>query len=333
MIALTRNLLLCVGALLLIGMPIPADAQMSKVKTVWLIVMENHNWTGNNSGAAFGDPDIKGNPRAPYINGALLVTSAHAEQYYNPPGNHPSQPNYLWLEAGTNFGVLADTQPGQPQLNTHKHLVEFLERAGITWRAYAEPDFGSPAFDVCPLDFTYFDVEHFAVVYFNDINEGLNPQSIRCIDHVRPFYQLATDLAGQTAASYNIVMPNLCHQGHEQISPCSTTEPNDNTRRSDLWLQQNVPVILQSKQYQDGGALFIVWDEAEDTAPYSDGPVGMFLLSPFAKGGGTQPYSNAIHYDHSSMLKTMQEIFGVAPLLGAAANPATNDLSDLFNPE
>jgi hypothetical protein len=23
-------------------------------------------------------------------------------RYFNPPNNHPSQPNYLWLEAGTN---------------------------------------------------------------------------------------------------------------------------------------------------------------------------------------------------------------------------------------
>src|SRR5215471_11900385 len=102
----------------------PASAQLSKVKTVWVILMENHNWTGNNAGAAFGDPDIKGNPLAPYINGPLLQTSAHAERYFNPPGNHPSQPNYLWLEAGTNFGLLADTQPGQPPFNVEaKHLV------------------------------------------------------------------------------------------------------------------------------------------------------------------------------------------------------------------
>jgi phosphatidylinositol-3-phosphatase len=107
---------------------------MSKVKTVWVILMENHNWTGNNAGAAFGAPDIKGNPLAPYINGTLLHTSAHAEQYFNPPGNHPIQPNYLWLEAGTNFGVLADTQPGQPQLFTDKHLVRLREDAGISWR-------------------------------------------------------------------------------------------------------------------------------------------------------------------------------------------------------
>src|SRR5437773_3370608 len=135
----------------LVVMPVSTNAQMSKVKTVWVILMENHNWTGNNAGAAFGAPDIKGNPLAPYTNRTLLQTSAHAEQYFNPPGNHPSQPNYLWLEAGTNFGVLGDTQPGQPQIFTDQHLVKLLEDAGISWRAYAEPDFGSPVFDNCPI--------------------------------------------------------------------------------------------------------------------------------------------------------------------------------------
>jgi hypothetical protein len=317
---------------LLLPMVIPqfTEAQMSKVKTVWVILMENHNWTGNNAGAAFGAPDIKGNPLAPYINGTLLNTSAHAEQYFNPPGNHPSQPNYLWLEAGSNFGVLADTQPGQPQIYTDQHLVKLLENAGISWKAYAEPDFGSPEFDVCPLDFTFFDVEHLAFVYFNDINDGLNPQSAECKAHVRPYYELPTDLANHTSARYNFITPNICHDGHEDISPCSSFESADNTLRSDTWLKQNVPLILESAEYQEGGALFIIWDEAEDSGKFSDGPIGMFLLSPFAKGGGKRAYSNSIHYDHSSTLKTLEEIFGVQPLLGAAADRETNDLSDLF---
>ena len=315
---------------LLAGMPVVMYAQMSNVKTVWVILMENHNWTGNNSGAVFSAPDIKGSPLAPYANGQLLNTSAHAEQYYNPPGNHPSQPNYLWLEAGTNFGVLADTQPGQPQITTHQHLVRLLEDAGISWMAYAEPDFGSPVFDTCPLDFTYFDVEHLAFTYFSDVNHGLSKRSVECIKHVRPFYQLATDLANQTSAQYNFIMPNLCHDGHERISPCDAQESKDNTLRGDTWLKQNVPLILNSAVYQKGGALFIIWDEAEDNGPYSDGPIGMFLLSPFARGGGKTAYSNNIHYDHSSTLKTLQEIFQVSPLLGGAAEPATNDLGDLF---
>ena len=316
--------------LLLVVMPLSANAQMSRVKTVWIILMENHNWTGNNTGAAFGAPDIKGNPLAPYINGTLAQTSAHAEQYFNPPKNHPSQPNYLWLEAGTNFGVLADTQPGQPQLSTDEHFVRLLEKAGISWRAYAEPDFGSPVYDTCPLDFTYLDVEHLAFVYFNDVNDGLNLQSAECISHVRPYYQLATDLADDTSARFNFITPNLCHDGHEGVAPCDATEPVDNTLRSDTWLKQNVPLILESDEYKEGGALFIIWDEAEDDGAFSDGPIGMFLRSPFAKGGGRKAYSNSIHYDHSSTLKTLEEIFGVEPLLGAAGDSATKDLSDLF---
>ena len=328
-----RNVLpCCVSVILLFAMmPAVTYAQMNKVKTVWVILMENHNWTGNNTGAAFGDPDIKGTPLAPYINGKLLQTSAHAEQYFNPPKNHPSQPNYLWLEAGTNFGILADTQPGQPQLSTNEHLVKLLEDAGISWRAYAEPDFGSPVFDTCPLDFTDLDVEHLAFVYFNDVNDGLNPKSTECISHVRPYYQLATDLADHTSAQYNFITPNVCHDGHEGVSPCDANEPADNTLRSDTWLKQNVPLILQSDEYKQGGAVFIIWDEGEDSGKFSDGPIGMFLLSPFAKGEGQRAYSNSIHYDHSSTLKTLQEIFHVEPLLGAAAESETKDLSDLFN--
>jgi phosphatidylinositol-3-phosphatase len=315
---------------LLVVTPGFAQSQMSKVKTVWVIMMENHNWTGDDAGASFGDPDIKDNPLAPYINGTLVNMSAHPEQYYNPPGNHPSQPNYLWLEAGTNFGVRGDTQPGQPQLFTQNHLVHLLQEAGISWRAYAEPDFGSPVFDKCPLDFSYLDVEHLAVVYFNDVNDGLNPSSAECIEHVRPYYQLATDLADHTTAQMNLITPNLCHDGHEGISPCDAQEPADNTLRSDQWLKQNLPVIMQSDAYKQGGAIFVVWDEAEDSDQFSDGPIPVFVLSPFAKGGGKRGYSNSIHYDHSSTLKTIEEIFGVRPLLGGAADPKTVDLSDLF---
>jgi hypothetical protein len=51
----------------------------------------------------------------------------------------------------------------------------------------------------------------------------------------------------------------------------------------------------------------------------------MIVLSPFAKGAG---YSNSIHYTHGSTLRTFEEVFGVTPLLGDAANQT--DLSDLF---
>ena len=166
----------CVSAILLLGMmPAVANAQMGKVKTVWVILMENHNWTGNNAGAAFGAPDIKGNPLAPYINGELLQTSAHAEQYFNPPATIPASR----IICGWKRGPTSASSPTHNLANHNSEhnqaLSNSFENAGISWRAYAEPDFGSPVFDVCPLDFTYLDVEHLAFVYFNDVNDGLNP--------------------------------------------------------------------------------------------------------------------------------------------------------------
>src|SRR5947207_13406797 len=76
-------------------MTMPAGAQVDNVKTVFVVVMENHNWS-----------QFRGAANAPYINNTLLPQASHAEQYYNPPSLHPSLPNYLWLEAGTNFGIL-----------------------------------------------------------------------------------------------------------------------------------------------------------------------------------------------------------------------------------
>ena len=99
---------------------------------------------------------------------------------------------------------------------------------------------------------------------------------------------------------------------------CTTT---DQVKNGDTWLAQQVPQILNSAAYQNNGALFITFDESEG----GDFPIGMIALSPLAKPG----YSNTLPYSHSSTLRTMQEIFGVGPCLGAAAR--TLDLGDLFN--
>jgi phosphatidylinositol-3-phosphatase len=91
--------------------------------------------------------------------------------------------------------------------------------------------------------------------------------------------------------------------------------------QGDTWLSKNVPVILNSTAYKSDGALFITWDEAAS----GDGLIGMIVLSPFAKGSR---YENLIHYTHGSTLRTLEEIFGVSPLLNDAADQT--DLSDLF---
>jgi len=268
--------------------------------------MENHNWS-----------DIKNSPSAPYINHTLLPMASYAEQYYNPPGNHPSEPNYLWLEAGTNFGINNDDNPDANHQSTTHHLVTLLTQAHISWKSYQESISGS----VCPLTETgLYAPKHNPMVFFDDVTNTNDPHSSSCIAHVRPYTELATDLQQSTQARYNFITPNLCDDMHDTCAPV-----NDSVKQGDTWLAQNLPAILNSQAYKNGGIVFITWDEGESVGGAGDGPIGMIVLSPDAKGGG---YSNTIHYTHSSTLRTLEEIFGVTPLLGDAKTAI--DLRDLF---
>jgi len=282
--------------------PMPTPTSPPTARTIFLILMENHNWS-----------DIKNSPSAPYINDTLLPMASYAEQYYNPPGIHPSEPNYLWLEAGTNFGIFNDAPPSANHQNTTLHLVTLLDRAGISWKSYQEGISGT----VCPLTGNgLYAPKHNPMVFFDDVTNTNDLNSVYCIAHERPFTGLATDLQKNAVARYNFITPNLCDDMHDTCAPL-----NDSVKQGDTWLAQNLPPILNSQTYKNGGIVFITWDEGEG----GDGPIGMIVLSPDAKGGG---YSNTIHYTHSSTLRTLQEIFRVTPLLGDAKTAI--DLSDLF---
>ena len=274
------------------------------IQTVFIILMENHDWSS-----------FKGSADAPYINGVLLPMASYCAQYYTPPGNHPSEPNYLWLEAGTNFGILNDYDPSINHQKTTRHLVTLLQSAGISWKTYQEDVSGT----YVPLTSTNaYAPKHNPFVYFDDVTGTNNPNWAYGIAHIRRYNELAANLAANTVARYNFITPNLCDDGHDSCAPLYNP-----VRQEDNWLAAQVPYILNSAAYKNGGALFITWDEG---ASGHDGPLGMIVLSPLARGGG---YFNSIHYTHSSTLRTFQEIFGVTPLLGDAVN--ATDLSDLFS--
>ena len=280
-------------------------ANLPPIQTVFVILLENHNWSL-----------IAGNPDAPFINGTLLPQASHCEQYYNPPGVHPSEPNYLWLEAGTNFSIFNDEDPASNHQDTTNHLVALLERAGISWKTYQEDIMAG----YVPLVNTNnYAVRHNPFAFFDDVTGTNDPGNAYGIAHIRPYEELAADLTNLTVARYNFITPDLNHSGHNAVPPDYNT-----VRQTDDWLASEVPKIMNSAAYSNNGALFITWDEAEGGG---DGPIGMMVLSPLARGGG---YFNDLYYTHSSFVRTMQEIFGVMPLLGDAAN--ATDLSDLFTP-
>src|SRR5262245_30608372 len=104
------------------------NAGAQQIKTVFVIAMENHNWTQPANQFTGGIQQIYQNPNAPFINSLVNGTAfavvngevvhisedvAYATNYHSVlatpnganPHIHPSEPNYLWAEAGTNFGV------------------------------------------------------------------------------------------------------------------------------------------------------------------------------------------------------------------------------------
>jgi hypothetical protein len=96
-------------------------------------------------------------------------------------------------------------------------------------------------------------------------------------------------------------------------------------RQGDDWLRTEIPAIMSSAAYRNNGVILITWDE--DAYSSVPAPIGMIALSPLAKGHG---YVSSVYYDHSSTVKSLEEIFGVGPFLGGAGSAGTNDLRDLF---
>ena len=85
--------------------------------TVFTIVMENRN------AAEIIRP---GGP--PFLN-ELARTYAYAANYWTPP-LHPSEPNYIWMTSGQNFGILDNDAPALNHIAATSHLANQIEAAG-----------------------------------------------------------------------------------------------------------------------------------------------------------------------------------------------------------
>src|SRR5262249_53023245 len=97
------------GALALTGV----GTKATDVRAVFVIAMENHNWTQPANQFTGSIQQVYQNPAAPYVNSLVDGSSpisdqvAYAAAYHNVlategganPHIHPSEPNYIWAEA------------------------------------------------------------------------------------------------------------------------------------------------------------------------------------------------------------------------------------------
>jgi phosphatidylinositol-3-phosphatase len=328
-----------------------------RVKTVFVIAMENHNWMQPNTQT--NPQQIFQNPAAPFINSLVTGTSgisdqvAFANAYINSGvGIHPSEPNYLWAEAGTNFGVLNDDDPYHADCTpdtvqtTNQHLTAFLNVARRSWKSYQEdinvdatntplpqsswtvPLFSRSGVFTPPGINSYnyanqfnYAAKHNPQVFFTDTNGGCNttasnPQRL----HYPPLQQFALDLANNTVADYNWITPNQFNDQHTTLANGYGSFPNSGTTadsgriaQGDNFLARVVPLIMASDAYRDNGVIVLWWDESEGGDDPSRTLPFIIISKNAHKNVNGVPYSNTITYSHSSFLRTMQEIFDVDP--------------------
>lgn len=148
--------------------------------------------------------------------------------------------------------------------------------------------------------------------------------------------ELTADLSNpRRTPSFAYIVPDRCHGGSP--TPCSQGAPAGLTA-AEPFLKRVVPEIMSSAAYREGGLLVITFDQApaegeladsssccgapefpnlhaSASAPEGGGRVGALLLSPFIKHGVSRH-----PYDHFSLLRTIEDIFGLTHL-GYAALP------------
>ena len=345
----------CAGALgLTAGHAATGAADLQQIKTVFVIAMENHNFTQPNP---LSSPEqIFTNPAAPFLNSLITPGSSNAVQvsyatrYFNSGiGVHPSEPNYVWQEAATDFGFDADTDPsvGTGNVYTAPHFTAQLNAAGIPWKNYQEnlqlttgpqhsasgtsgtvinPYYGTGQYNYAP--------KHNPMAFFSDTYN----------QNVYELSQLFTDLGANTVGRYNWITPNQYDDAHSALSGGFTynstlfTGDQASIAQGDNFLATVVPQIMASQAYQSNGVIIIWFDETEggDNTNYT---LPEIIISPLAKGNA---YASSVEYNHSSDLKTMEEIFGLSYVSNSIpANhtnylgnfnyvASVNDLSDLF---
>jgi hypothetical protein len=292
-----------------------------EIKHVFVIAMENHNWTQPTQVPGKIQP-IYLNPNCPFINSLVngtavawingqpvnvsehvsYATSYHnvlATQSGNNPHIHPSEPNYVWAEAGDNFGISNDADPFPSNVqNTTQHLTGLLQKVGKTWKSYQEDiDLvsanGKPTTNV-PLPMNQWTVpllsfsgvfnsnsllneyndslqfnyaaKHNPMVFFADTNGGNDTTPTNPLaGNYAPLQQLAVDLANNTIANYVWITPNQYNDQHSALSAAfqSLTGDSSQLKVGDNALARLVPLIMSSKAYKDGGVIILWWDESE----------------------------------------------------------------------
>lgn len=348
-------------AMMLLALPLvgaaPAAAAPPPIKHVFVIVLENKGY----------DTTFGPNSQAPYLSQTLPSQGELLTQYYGI--GHASLDNYIAMVSGqapavttqadcpfyTNLFPGTMGQDGQAVGQgcvypaTVQTVADQLGAAGLTWRGYMEDMAGNcqrPAMN--SFDQTQsataasqYAARHNPFVYFHSLID-----SGACAANDVPLGQLDTDLSSAaTTPNLAFITPDLCHDAHD--ATCADGGQGG-LPAADSFLQTWVPKITGSPAWSEGSLLIVTFDEAdtsdassccgETPGPNSPNPggttqgngggrTGTVLLSQYVQPGST----NATPYNHYSLLRSIEDIFGLSHLGFAAKSDLQAFGPDVYN--
>jgi PKD repeat protein len=200
---------------------------------------------------------------------------------------HPSEPNYLALFSGSTQGLVDDSCPHS---YTTTNLADQLTAKGLSFTGYSE-DLPSVGFTDCASG--NYVRKHAPWVNWSSVPTASN----------QPFSAFPTDFS--TLPTVSFVVPNLQNDMHDGT-----------IAQGDSWLQTNLGAYATWAK-QHNSLLIVTWDE-DDNNDNNQIPT---IIS--GQKVVTGAYSETI--SHYSVLRTLQDAFGITPNDGSAtASPITD---------
>ena len=222
---------------------------------------------------------------------------------------HPSYPNYLAMIAGSDFGLhrrgsyLGDRQVNFPDDAVHKTIADRLVAAGLDFKQYAEE---LPA-GTCPWNVSGLHVadkrgnyvrRHVPFLSFREVQEKWCDHVI-AVDSAKADNYFVRD-AKQGLVAYSFYTPNMNHDGHDT-----------NAQVAGAWVKKFLEESFPAKLRQ-GTLVVVTFDESggnEDNRIYT-----VFLGDMVKPADKQDPGALRRHYTHFSVLRTIEDNFGLEPL-------------------
>lgn len=194
---------------------------------------------------------------------------------------HPSEPNYLALFSGSTQGVTSDACP---LTLLGDNLATALKLAGKTFVGYSE-SLPSAGYTGCSSgDYAR---KHAPWVNFPGLDGSVS----------QPLSAMPSDYAKLPTVSF--VIPNLCNDMH-----------NCSVQTGDTWAKQHLGPYAEWAKAHDS-LLIVTFDEDEGTSANH--------IATYVVGAGVRPGStDGARVDHYSVLRTIEDMYGLPPLGRAA---------------